>query len=152
MEEKRARALAIKQLSLRTLHSKELERYLKKKEISAPLIEKIVNESKQHGWIDDARWVEQFIEKLRRQGKSSLEILAKCQARGVGQQEVRPRLEGGNRDSLKIVISKKYSALLDRETSFAKKQKILGALYRKGFSISDIQSSIKEIEQDNSVL
>jgi SOS response regulatory protein OraA/RecX len=55
-------------------------------------------------------------------------------------QELLPLLQKVNSDSLKILVTKRYPQLLDKKSTFQQKQKAMGALYRKGFSLDDIRS------------
>lgn len=152
MSEKEARCIAIKQLSKRSMHSQELIRALRKKGVLEPFIETVIEECRANKWLQDALWVKGFVERLRQQGKSSLEILAKCHSRGISRQEIEDELRNGNIESLKALIPRRYRELLDKQIPIQKRQKSLGALYRKGFSISDIQSALKEIASGNNDL
>lgn len=138
------KARTLEWLMLRPRSSRELKDYLRRKEASDELIERLVADFQKHKYQDDRQftiwWVEQ-----RRTGKqrSARFIASELGAKGVDRDIISDILAENDTkdiDSLRILVAKKRKSV-----RFASdEQKLIAYLARQGYSFSLIKDVLAE--------
>jgi regulatory protein len=132
--------LALKRLSLREHSARELEQYLKKKQIPAPIAAQTVERLKQEGTLDDRRYARAMTRGQAMRDKGPTYILMKLRQKGVrielgevralfGETADLPELEMARR-----LVERRYPRAASDEKEF---RRAFAALLRRGFS-SDV--------------
>lgn len=125
----KARALAIRYLSRRACHSKELEAYLKRKEFEDEASH-LIPEFIRLGYLNDEEWLKNFRQTEILKGRGARASNGKLYQKGI-----RARVES-SQEALQIAIQKKTKGLpYDR-------QKLIAYLLRRGFNFEDISNSL----------
>lgn len=83
--EYRARSVALRLLARREHSRQELRLKLLQRKLEAPMIESVLDEYEQEGWLDDARFADVYSRQRMDLGYGPLRILAELQQRGVRQ-------------------------------------------------------------------
>ena len=137
LEDRYAFKAAVIKLSRRSMHSEQIKQVLKERYFSEGAIEAALIELNHLGIINDEDFEAHFVQKLQKLGKSTREIVLKASQRGISAKKVQALLVD-ECEALRIVVEKRYPELLEKNTPYAQKQKVMGALYRRGFSTSSI--------------
>lgn len=148
LEYRGAKRYVLRQLSMRSLCSHELEQALKDRMVSEATVGKVLNEFRSMGYLDDQRWLENFVHSCQNQKKSSRAIMDKLRRKGFSEAEAhkavavaiaaQPEVE---RQNLQRIIDTRYGR---RDLSQHKeRQKVIAALLRKGYRFSDILEVLK---------
>lgn len=143
LEERYAFRLACIKLSKQALHTETLRGLLGEGFFSEGAILSAINELIRLGMLNDEDFEANFVQKLQRQGKSRRQIILKANQRGISPKKLISHY-GLEEETLKGLIEKKYPILLQHDAPYPKKQKAMGALYRRGFSFSSISCVLKE--------
>jgi regulatory protein len=132
-----ARELAWRALNRRDRTVAELARILAAKRVEGPLIDDVVGELIEQGYLDDARYARQFAEDRRRLDEWGTErIERRLRALGVDREEIAAALGGqGHEDELDAAL-----ALLRRRfpvppATPRDSERALGMLVRKGYEL-----------------
>ncbi len=109
--------------------------------------EKAVEKMEDLGYIDDEAFANMMARHMLEMKKSSkTQTKQKLRQLGIDKDIIDGVLlqfsEDNQKDNIKVQLLKKY------KNKMYDKQKVIASLLRKGFSISDIKSAIKEIEED----
>lgn len=134
---------ALQKLSRKAFHSEVLKKQLVTALFSERAIETSLEELQRLGMLDNTDFVAHFVQKLKRQGKSERQILAKAYQMGLPSAAVKGHF-GGEEETLRRLIEKKYPILLAKEASLLQKQKAMRALFTRGFSSDLITCVIKD--------
>lgn len=142
IEYKVAFAYSLRKIASKSIHSKELRQLLQKKLITEATIQRILSTFSEKKWLKDEEWLQFFVEKLVKQGKSAHEIFHKAKMRGIEKTALLPFFQNSTRakEALSILIRKRYPQLLDKKSPVPMKEKAMAALFRKGFSFDDIRA------------
>ncbi|MBS0635781.1 MAG: regulatory protein RecX [Verrucomicrobia bacterium] len=139
LEEKVALQLSLMKLARKSMHSEQIKLLLEG--FSEGAVNKALEELRRLGLVHDEDFEAQFVKKLQKQGKSRLQISLKARQKGISPKKL---VFGSEEDTLRALIEKRYPVLLDKDCPYEKKQKALGALYRRGFSMGTISCILKE--------
>ncbi len=139
-----ARRYLIRQLALRSLHQKQAYALLKKLGLQENVILEAITSLQDY--FDDKGWLDVRISKWMREGKSRIQVRSKLLQSGVISTEYgkESNIEFDEYTSLRELIRKKYPSLLNEEVPREKKQKIIQAILRRGFSFSSISSILRD--------
>ncbi len=85
---KKARSRVLRLLGYRARSAREVEEYLERKGYSKDLADRIIEEMKSYGYLDDHRFAADFISFRKTGGHGSKKIRYELQARGVDRQIV----------------------------------------------------------------
>lgn len=131
----------LKRFSMKNYASSELKKLLKSRLVSEKNIEKIIHDSIQRGYIDDQNWINSFIrsQMARRNGPKA--ILYKLMLKGIPKDVAEETVSHmANSESSQTLISeiikRKYRSLDLKD--YKNRNKVIGALVRKGFDFDDI--------------
>ena len=108
--------------------------------------EAVVSRVRELGYLDDEAFAQRFSEELLRKGRSSAEIRSRLAAKRVSTDIVDAvvnSLDTDDRDSLRLLITKKYLRRLKEEDG---RRKVYASLLRKGYRSSDIIAVLNETD------
>jgi len=136
-EEKRARNLALRRLTVREYGSHELARYLDRKGILPDVIAKTIARLIEEKFLSDERYLKAMVQSLYQRGKGPLYIKAKLNQKGMSAdvsliRSLIAQLEGPTEvEQARTVIDRRYPGA---QTDRAIAAKAISALMRRGFS------------------
>lgn len=111
--------------------------------------DKAINRYLEAGYLDDEHFCESLVDYLLNVKKySANHVKQECYKRGVDSEIVNRVLEDAQVDNVKTIIDLiegKYSSKLLQDNG---REKVIGALQRKGFSYSDIKSAFYRLDND----
>jgi len=145
IEHSRAKAFAYKKLAQKNLSSFEMVEILKTHLISNAVINHILDDCQRLGYINDEIWLESFTNGLISRKYGPDVICQKLVMKGVDREEAKETIAKffsaeDQQEKLKKLISTRYGR---RDLSIYKeKQKVIGALVRKGFHFQEIISAM----------
>lgn len=147
-----ARQFVMRRLSAMSLPSTTIVRSLKQRLVSDSVIERVIENFKEVGYLNDEEWTKNFI---RRQGEKKLgprAIAQKLTQKGFDRDVVDEAMEaseagaGGEaaqREAIAALIKTRFKK---RDlTDFHEKQKVVAALARRGFDFSLILEVIGDL-------
>lgn len=137
------RMRAFEWLMIRPRSSRELKDYLRKKQASDELAERIIADAKNRNYQNDTSFAVWWVEQ-RRNGKqrSARYITQELASKGVSREiitEVLADNETTDVDTLRILVAKKR-----RSARYADEQKLIEYLARQGYSFSLIKEVLAE--------
>lgn len=144
MEYKRVKGYVLRRLSAQNYHSGQLIKLLQERLVTSSVIESIIDEFQNKGYLNDRGWIESFI-RVQRKRLGLPVILRKLQAKGVSREEIRMVQEecrNSEEDSLNIthLLKTRYRS---KDMNHPKdRQKVIASLMRKGFAFEIIQRAI----------
>ena len=140
---RRAKQKAMALLKRMDRTEQELRMKLKQTEYPALAIETAIDYVKSYHYIDDARYLENYIR--YKKGTKSLRVIEmELRQKGIDKESIRAALEEGalgDEEALKKAIRKKaknWDAM-----SCLEKRKVFAYLYRKGFKTEDIRKYLE---------
>lgn len=139
---KRARERSFYILKARDYTEYELCVKLKRGYFPDEIINKVINKLKEYGYIDDERFVDNYINTyIDRDSKRMISL--KLQAKGIPRELIKDRLSGYDMDSSNIILDK-YSKIVGEMVNCDEKAKtrLVSRLLRRGFSYEDISRAV----------
>lgn len=141
LEYKGARTFLLRRLALKSYHSEELRKALREREVTSATIDKLLEEFQSQGYINDSAWVSSFVRSLRLQRFGSRAIIQKLRMKGISSDEIEEDATD-ERAPIKKLLETRYRS---RDLSEKKERdKVIGALARKGFQLDDIFAVLQE--------
>lgn len=148
----------LKRVKLRAMHLLEdmdrteaaLREKLRQGCYTQEMIDKAVDYVKSFGYLDDARYAENFV-RSRQESKSRKEIRAALMQKGVAAELIEQAFEncyadGGEEEAVRSILRKKrFDPMTAEETE---KQRIYGYLARKGFKYEAVRQVIQNYEDN----
>lgn len=143
--------LALYHISFKQRTEAEVRKYLTEHEISSEIIGQVLETLKEDRWIDDAKYVENFISQNMNNGdKGPFVLKQKLLQKGIAAQLIDQEMERADFSELAEKVGqklvKKYQAKLPAK---ALKDKVVQALSNKGFSFSQAQAAFASLEIEN---
>lgn len=147
VERKIAWNWALKRLTIRPMHSNMLKEKMHDRYITEATIAETVEKLTEYGFLCDAAFIENFVQRRLAQGKSRQQIYMLAKSASLPLQEIEAvfsctEMQALVQPGLLRLIEKKYSVLLRSERGPAR-QKALAALIRRGFSHRVIVETLK---------
>jgi|LakMenE18May11ns_1017448.scaffolds.fasta_scaffold9830110_2 SOS response regulatory protein OraA/RecX len=144
-EYKKARGYALKRLALKSYSTPEMRRRLQQKLISDEIIEPLLKDLVEKGYINDREWTEGFIRSQVRKRTGIHVIKAKLQQKGIPLDQIDEALtEAGVAKSqselIKNLLETRYKS--KNLNNLKQRRQVIAALARKGFSLDAIFSSL----------
>lgn|GEM_PF-1129659 len=145
-EYRRVKSYVLRRLSSQSYHSQQLAKLLRDRLVQKKTIDRVLQEFRQKGFLDDDSWLEHFIGNRRKRYSLRL-ILMKLQAKGISPETIQ-RLEKEWRNpeeelkSIRHLLNTRY-----RTTNLAEyksRQKVIFALVRKGYPLNQVRAAIQE--------
>lgn len=143
--------LALYHISFKQRTEAEVRKYLTEHEISSEIIGQVLETLKEDRWIDDAKYVENFISQNMNNGdKGPFVLKQKLLQKGIAAQLIDQEMERADFSELAEKVGqklvKKYQAKLPAK---ALKDKVVQALSNKGFSFNQAQAAFTSLEIEN---
>jgi len=146
IEYRKAYPFALKQLTLKSMCSYELDKALSKKCVTKETREKILETCMRAGYLNDERFAESYIQSCQRQKLSMKAITFKMRNKGFSDLEVKKALSNSfstesEKESILRLLETRYKS---RDLSQPKvRNKVIGALMRKGFATRHVFELLK---------
>ena len=143
---RRARMKALSLLERRDYSSQELLERLKREGFSKDVVEDAVAYVKSYHYIDDERYIENYIS-YRASGKSRQLVYQTLVSKGLDSEKIQRLMDDSGMDdeeNIRRIYSRKFSDIT--ELTPERKQKILNYFLRKGFKYNDITNVIKDFD------
>lgn len=143
MEKRQARQFVLKRLAIKSYATAELRQKLEERLVSAEVIEAVIDEFEQLGYLNDREWIAAFLRQKSREGPRLL--AAKLRAKGLPEEMIFEALASHKnpaeeQNQLLSLLKTRYRT--KNLTDFKEKQKVIASLARKGFDISSIKQAI----------
>lgn len=149
MDQEEAKKLAYKRLAMRGFHSSEMRGLLEERGASKQVVNTVVEELLQLGYLNDIEWIKGAIRSysLRKYGAKA--IAYKLSTRGIPKSEFLPflaEIQEQQPDQIRRLLQTTYK---NRNLSlYREKQKVIAALVRKGYDLNVILSVIKTGDEE----
>lgn len=144
IEYSRAKKYVFRRLAVQNTSSFELHKALKERLVSEANIVRIIEECQKLDYINDADWIERFINRHLKRNFGPLAVVMKLRGKGVPEDRIQEHLEKiddmqAQKERILYLLKTKYSScdLAD----FQQRQKVISALVRKGFALAVIQEA-----------
>lgn len=119
---------------------------------AAILIEQIVEQCCQNGWLNDRDYAMNFIQAKSNRGYGKLKIVYELKQKGFSESDINSAIDECEVDWLDkalATLEKKFKLL--QFSSPLEKQKMMQFLYNKGFSQSQINEAIRAVNEKMSL-
>ena len=142
----RVRGYVLWRLSMQSYHSEQLIKLLKERLVQSHTIDRIINDCRSMGFLDDEVWLESFI-RTHQKRSSHRSILNKLRMKGISsetlmQLALEERNPEGELLAIRHLIQTRYRSKDLHD--FKIRQKVLASLARKGYAIENIRMVFKE--------
>lgn len=147
LEAKKVKIFVFKKLSQKNYCSFELKKILKEYLVTSSVIDAVINECKNLGYLNDRDFLESFIRSSKAKNKGPEWILQKLMLKGLKRETCEKFLntQDTSEDRILRIKTLLQSRYKNKDiTNFAEKQKVVASLIRKGFSFDDIKSAFKD--------
>lgn len=144
----RAKSRAMWYLSRGDCSERAMKQKLLRAGFAEEVCEQVVDTLVRLGLINDEAYAERLAHNLAQRNYSSRQILAKLYEKQIPAEIARQMVIDTPVDAvgaIKTLVVKKYAQKLNDK---AKRQSVFAALARKGFSIEDIKTALREYEDD----
>lgn len=142
----RAFTIGLRFASYQPRTTSEVKRRLRQENIPVSVQEQVVKKLAKTGWLDDAKYARRYAQAKQRKGWSLRHISAALREKGVEYAFIQDALqsmpEASEQEVLRQILRKKYA---HRDLSDEKEfERTVQALCRRGFSIRDVLSALRE--------
>jgi regulatory protein len=148
LEYRQTKNYVLRRLAAQSQSAVEMAKKLKEKFVSQGNADRVIEEFKQLGYLNDHEWLSSFVKSNKAKNKSSQMISMKLRTKGFPQPDIENVLSEvvdpeSDKTSILHLLNTKYR---QRNLSdFKEKQKVIAALVRRGFEFSGIKSVIDEL-------
>lgn len=145
---KRAKLRAMNLLKAKSYTEEELRRKLKQGFYTDDFIENALSYVKSFGYLDDLSYAMEFI-RYRAESLSKMQIQNKLLQKGISKEIVENAFSECEGEGIFIEEIKQITAYLNKKNyspencDYKEQQKLIAALYRKGFSVNSINKAMK---------
>lgn len=148
-EIKTAFNLAVNFLSYRMRSEKEMQDYLRKKEIRSDVIDQVIERLKQQHYIDDIEFAKAFVESRKRMSsKGPAVIFQELHKKGVPESDIMKALEGFSFEEQVTTAARfaeKQAKRHRNKSTREMQQAIMQTLMGKGFDRDVIETAVHQI-------
>lgn len=151
----RVKNYVLRLLAKRSYFEKELKKKLSLKNYPSEIIDCVIEDIKNLGYIDDEKYAEQFVEhhlKIRKYGlnRISNDLQRKGVSRNIIDKLIKHKTDDNLiKENIHILAQKKYKSLINKETDMRKiLQKIYSHLASKGYNNELIIDELKKFKVD----
>lgn len=151
----RARAAAFRYLSYRDRAAAEIRRRLERSDYEADVIEDVVHDLEQAGYVDDHAFAQRYAEsRFRSGGYGPVRVRSDLKRKGVDADAVDAALEQvfSRRDELlqraREIGSKRWDRLEREPDALKRKKKVYDYLARRGFGFELVHRVVDELDRD----
>ncbi len=141
--------MALRLLARREHSRHELALKLRQRKVSVNVIDAVLDEFEEKGWLSDERFAEVFVRQRVDAGYGPLKVLADLQQRGVRQAppELSAIAEAQWIDMATRLRAKRYG-LADLSEDWNERQRQGGFLARRGFTADQIEQALEVRESE----
>lgn len=145
-----ARAIALRLLARREHSRMELSLKLRQRRIDNGVIESVLDEYEQEGWLDDHRFADVYARQRMDLGYGPLRILAELQQRGVhfAPECLEEVTEQAWREKAVVLRERRYG-LADLKDDWNEKMRQARFLTRRGFSAAQVDWALEARHRDD---
>jgi regulatory protein len=148
-EYQRAKNYVIWRLSSQNYHSEQLAKLLKERLVRPQTLKKVIADCQELRCLNDELWIEVFMRTHQKRYSLRL-ILNKLRMKGLTADTIKKIAEAWQQpeeelNALQLLITTRYRSKNYRD--FKDRQKIIAALFRKGFQYDQIQQAFCSLEQ-----
>lgn len=152
LEYKKARYYALKRLSEKAYYSGELTKSLRERLISPSTIERVIENCRELGFLNDEDWIDAFVRGQIRKRASSSAIAWKLQEKGVPTAQAKRAAREKNspsneKESIQHLLNTRYRSRDLQERH--EREKVIASLIRKGFQYNSIREAMKVPSDDD---
>lgn len=148
-QEYKARSVALRLLARREHSRFELSLKLRQRKLDQPIIDAVLDEYENEGWLDDQRFAEVYARQRMELGYGSIRIRGELQQRGVN--DVPENLETMTESDwcrLVIRLREKRFGLSDLTNDWDEKVRQARFLTRRGFTSSQVETALEARSSD----
>jgi regulatory protein len=132
-----ARQYALRKVAAQAMLSMQLRDALEERGVVSEIIEPILTEFVNSGYLNDEDWIASYIRVQKAKKAGPQAIFQKLRMKGVPEKLISPHLTQDNpQDRIRELLASKYSGR--NLGDFKERQKVIAALARKGYSFDDI--------------
>ena len=145
---KQAPETALRLLARREHSRLELTMKLRQRRVEDSVIESVLDDFEDRGWLDDNRFAGVFVRQRMDAGYGPLKIQADLQQRGVG--GTPPELAGVSEEhwaNMAIRLRERRFGLTDISGDWAERQRQGGFLARRGFSGEQVERALEVVRE-----
>lgn len=148
VEYQRAKGYVVWRLSAQSYHSELLVKLLRDRLVQRKTIDKVMRDCHQAGYFDDENWLKNYIQ--MHQSRYGWRFIAtKLKAKGLSVETLEGLFEEGQdpeeeRQAIRHLLETRYRS--KDLSQFKEKQKVIGALLRKGFSYEQVKEAMETLK------
>ncbi len=147
--EYKARAVALRLLARREHSRQELSLKLRQRKIESGIIDAVLNEYENEGWLDDQRFAEVFTRQRMDMGYGPVRIMAELQQRGVHQSpDCLNEVSDEHWCQMATKLRERRFGLAPVNDDFPEKMRQARFLARRGFSSSQVEKALGVTDLD----
>lgn len=145
LEYKKVKLYTLNRLAAKSYGSGELALLLRRRLVTAGTIEKVVDEFRGLGYVNDGEWTASFVRRHWARGVGPQAIGMKLRAKGVAQEAaevaIREVCQGdAQHEAIRRLVATKYKSR--NLSDFKEKQKVIASLIRKGFDYDAVVAAL----------
>ena len=147
--EYKARAVALRLLARREHSRQELSLKLRQRKIESDIIDSVLDEYENKGWLDDQRFAEVFTRQRMDMGYGPVRILAELQQRGVHQSpDCLKEVPDEHWCEIAAMLRERRFGLAPVHDDLPEKMRQARFLARRGFSSSQVEKALGVTDLD----
>ncbi len=144
-ERRLAKGFTIKRLMVKNYHSQELSNLLKERLINQTLINEIIAEYEEFGYIDDQDWIDGMLRREMSHQAGPKQVIWKIRNKGVKEDDLEEKIREQypletQVEQITTLIAKKYHK--KNLEDYKDRQKVIAAMARRGFDFEAIQQAL----------
>lgn len=141
-------ALTYAERTLRT--EKQVADYLRRHEVSEPVVRDILKRLKSYGYIDDEEYAQLYADRMYEKYGRHV-VRKKLRDKGIPAEIAERVTQLRGRDEVLVAHAEKlYARLANEEDSYKRRAKMMRSLAAKGFEFDDIRRALEALEESHS--
>ena len=141
LEYRMAKLYALRRLSAQSLPSTTLARALRQRLVTEETIERLNEELKQQGYLNDEEWTASYVRGQIARKRGPKAIVQKLAHKGISEEQAHSALESASgadqqKQAIAKLIQTRYASR--NLSDFKERQKVIASLARRGFDLSII--------------
>lgn len=138
-----AKQFAYRRLAIRSYHSCELQQVMIKKGFELEIVEQVINELVQLGYLNDAEWTESYVNRLSHRYGPRM-IKQKLRMKGIEENSsISENSSEDQKENIKHLLETKYRTKSLNDPK--ERQKVIASLMRRGYDLDSVLSLFREI-------
>jgi regulatory protein len=146
LERKGALCHAMKKLAMKSYSTFEMRRILEEKLVSSEMVEQVIEDCIQRGYLNDGLWLESFVSNQTARRKGPGAIRQKLRLKGVPLDQIEGILSSmqtkeGQQEQITYLLKTRYKSRRLKEKK--ERDKVIASLMRRGFDLNEIFITLK---------